>query len=114
MLLIYDDQRVWEKLSQGEQRQIFGEHGQCTQEIKEGGQYVGGAQLHPTSAATSVRMRSGKRLVTGGPFAETHEQLGCTSRRKPKIVHGETGGWAPAVRPPVLSANTYQTNFSPS
>jgi hypothetical protein len=26
--------------------------------------------------AASVRIRSGKRLVTDGPFAETHEQLG--------------------------------------
>jgi hypothetical protein len=26
--------------------------------------------------AASVRVRSGKRLVTDGPFAETHEQLG--------------------------------------
>ena len=26
--------------------------------------------------ATSVRVRKGKRFVTDGPFAETHEQLG--------------------------------------
>lgn len=26
--------------------------------------------------ATSVRVRDGKRFVTDGPFAETHEQLG--------------------------------------
>ena len=32
--------------------------------------------LHPTSMATSVRVREGKRLVTDGPFAETREQLG--------------------------------------
>ena len=32
--------------------------------------------LHPTSMATSVRVRDGKRLVTDGPFAETREQLG--------------------------------------
>ena len=34
------------------------------------------APLHPTSTATSVRVRDGKRLVTDGPFAETREQLG--------------------------------------
>ena len=28
------------------------------------------------ATATSVRIRDGKRLVTDGPFAETHEQLG--------------------------------------
>jgi hypothetical protein len=30
----------------------------------------------PVAAATSVRVREGKRLVTDGPFAETREQLG--------------------------------------
>ena len=28
------------------------------------------------ATATSVQVRSGKRLVTDGPFAETREQLG--------------------------------------
>jgi hypothetical protein len=32
--------------------------------------------LHPVATATSVRVRNGKQLVTDGPFAETHEQLG--------------------------------------
>ena len=34
------------------------------------------APLYPSSSATSVRVREGKRLVTDGPFAETREQLG--------------------------------------
>ncbi len=29
-----------------------------------------------SSTASSVRVRDGKQLVTDGPFAETHEQLG--------------------------------------
>ena len=33
-------------------------------------------RCNPTSTATSVRVRDGKRLVTDGPFAETREQLG--------------------------------------
>jgi hypothetical protein len=32
--------------------------------------------LQSISTATSVRVRDGKELVTDGPFAETHEQLG--------------------------------------
>ena len=44
--------------------------------IKANGQYLAGAQLQPTTTATSVRVRDGKRLVTDGPFAETREQLG--------------------------------------
>jgi len=36
----------------------------------------GGNALKPTPAATTVRVRDGKRLTTDGPFAETKEQLG--------------------------------------
>jgi hypothetical protein len=35
-----------------------------------------GDALQPTSTATTVRVREGKRLSTDGPFAETKEQLG--------------------------------------
>ena len=46
------------------------------QELTSKGQYLAAAPLHPISTAVSVRVRNGKRLVTDGPFAETHEQLG--------------------------------------
>jgi hypothetical protein len=76
MMLIYDDPTVWTKFSEAEQQKIMGEYMQFSQEIRTSGHYVTGAQLHPTTAATSVRMREGKRLLTDGPFAETREQLG--------------------------------------
>lgn len=76
-LMIYDDEKGgWGKLSQAEQQQMIAEYRQLTQQIKDDGQYIAGQQLHPTSAATSVRVRNGKRVVTDGPFAETSEQLG--------------------------------------
>ena len=34
-----------------------------------------GEQLAPPSAATTVRVRDGKTLLTDGPFAETKEQI---------------------------------------
>lgn len=40
------------------------------------GKYIASSPLEPTSLATSVRVRDGRRLVTDGPFAETREQLG--------------------------------------
>jgi hypothetical protein len=49
---------------------------QLTHELKEKGQYLSAAPLQPTSMATSVRVREGKRLITDGPFAETREHLG--------------------------------------
>ncbi len=76
MLLIHDDEKAWGKLSEAERQKIYSEYGQFGQSIKSAGQYLAGAQLQPTSTATSVRVREGKRLVTDGPFAETREQLG--------------------------------------
>ena len=32
--------------------------------------------LQPTTTATSIRARDGKRVITDGPYAETREQLG--------------------------------------
>jgi hypothetical protein len=37
---------------------------------------TGGEALHPTSSATTVRLREGDTLTTDGPFAETKEQVG--------------------------------------
>ena len=56
MLLIYDDEKGWAKLSETERQQAMGEYMQFTQQIQSGGQYVASSQLHPTSAATSVRL----------------------------------------------------------
>ena len=73
MLLIYYDEQT---LGEAEREQCFGESVQLAQELNSNGQYLGANPLHPTAAATSVRMRNGKRFVTDGPFAETREQLG--------------------------------------
>jgi len=76
MLLIYDNEQAWARISEAEQGRIYGEYMQFTEEIKASRNYLAGAQLHPVATASSVRVRDGKELVTDGPFAETHEQLG--------------------------------------
>jgi hypothetical protein len=73
MLLIYHDEQA---LSETERQECYAESIQLAQEIHSRGQYLAANPLHPTSMATSVRVRNGKRLVTDGPFAETREQLG--------------------------------------
>ncbi len=73
MLLIYLDEQA---LSEAERQQCYLESAQFAHQLNHSGQYLGAAPLHPTSTATSVRVREGKRLVTDGPFAETREQLG--------------------------------------
>jgi hypothetical protein len=73
ILLIYTDEKAW---AEGEREKCYVESTQLIQELHAKGQYRGAAPLYPVAAATSVRVRDGKRLVTDGPFAETHEQLG--------------------------------------
>ena len=73
LLLIYVDEQA---LSETEREACYVESAQLAHEIKSSGQYLAANPLHPTSMATSVRVRDGKRFVTDGPFAETREQLG--------------------------------------
>jgi hypothetical protein len=47
-----------------------------SQEIRDRGLYEAGEALHPTPAATTVRIRDGQTVTTDGPFAETKEALG--------------------------------------
>jgi hypothetical protein len=73
MLLIYLDENG---LSETEREECYVDSAQFAVELSKTGQYLGAGPLHPTSTATSVRVRDNKRLVTDGPFAETREQLG--------------------------------------
>ena len=73
MLLIYLDEQA---LDDAERQECYQESTQLAHQLEQAGQYLAAAPLHPTPTATSVRVRSGKRLVTDGPFAETREQLG--------------------------------------
>jgi hypothetical protein len=76
LLLIYQGEKQWAAHSEAERQKIYTEYRQLREELTERGQFVGGSQLHPITTASSVRVRDGKELITDGPFAETHEQLG--------------------------------------
>lgn len=73
MLLIYVDEQG---PTEAERQQCYAESAQFAQQLSARGQYLASSPLHPTSTATSLRVRDGKRVVTDGPFAETREQLG--------------------------------------
>jgi hypothetical protein len=73
MLLIYHDEQA---LSEADREECYTESLELARELNQSGRYVAASPLHPTSTATSVRVRDGKRLVTDGPFAETREQFG--------------------------------------
>ena len=76
LCLIYDDESIWQKMSQDEMGRIMGEYNAYGSDIKASGHYIAGEALQPTSSATTVRVRNGKTITSDGPFAETKEQLG--------------------------------------
>jgi hypothetical protein len=76
MLLIYHDEQSWDAVTEAERQQIYLEYRQLRGELESRGQFLSGSQLQPITTATNVRVRDGKELITDGPFAETHEQLG--------------------------------------
>ena len=76
MLLIYHEEQGWDSITDAEREQIYGEYRSLRGELEARGQWLDGSELQPVATATAVRVRDGKELVTDGPFAETHEQLG--------------------------------------
>ena len=76
MLLIYHEEQSWETLTEAEREQIYGEYRQLRGDLESSGKFLDGSELQPVTTATALRVRDGKELVTDGPFAETHEQLG--------------------------------------
>jgi len=73
ILLVYLDEQA---MSEAEREHCYVESARLTQDLNSSGNYIAAGPLHPTSTATSVQVRDGKRIVTDGPFAETREQLG--------------------------------------
>ena len=74
LLLIYDQEKRWTKLSEADQNAEGKEYGEFGQEFAK--EILSGNPLQPTPTARTVRVRNGKPRVTDGPFAETKEQLG--------------------------------------
>jgi len=73
MLLIYSAESAW---TQDEMDACLSKSMSICDELTDQGKLIDAAPLHSINAATSVRVREGKRQITDGPFAETTEQLG--------------------------------------
>ena len=71
LLLIYENEKRYEKGYDPKEMEGYQKFG-----AEHRGAIGAGHALKPTSTATTVRIRDGKRLTTDGPFAETKEQLG--------------------------------------
>ena len=71
LLLIYENEKRYAKGYPADEMKGYQEFG-----VEFASAIKGGNALQPTTTATTVRVREGKRLTTDGPFAETKEQLG--------------------------------------
>lgn len=72
MVLIYGDEARWEQQSDEEREAAMARYVALAQRPE----VVGGSELQPVSAATSVRVRNDETVVTDGPYAEVKESLG--------------------------------------
>jgi hypothetical protein len=76
ILLIYSDEQHEANMTKEESEAWMGEYWSYTDALHKAGVNLGGEALHPTSTATTVRVKNGKLITTHGPFTETKEQLG--------------------------------------
>jgi hypothetical protein len=77
VMLIYETADDFRARSNGDGNPLFGAWRAYHKQLVDAGVYVTGAPLEPPEATgTTVRVRSGRRQVQDGPFADTKEQLG--------------------------------------
>ena len=75
MILMYADESKGPQTPE-ERRAAAPAWSGVAEEMKAAGAWLSSSGLSPVANATTLRVRDGKTLITDGPFAETHEQLG--------------------------------------
>ena len=76
LCLGYLDTAEWGKLSESEQNAKMDQCFTYDETLRKNGNWVHGEGLAGPDAATTLRYKNGKVMVTDGPFAETKEVLG--------------------------------------
>ena len=66
----------FEDMSESERNTVFDECFSYNDELRKNGHLVAEEPLQPANTAVTVSWKNGKIAVTGGPYAETKEQLG--------------------------------------
>ena len=72
----YYDAKIWEAMSEAEQKVLMEESFVYDDVLRKGGHFAGGQALAPPDSAATMRFKEGQVLVTDGPYAETKEQIG--------------------------------------
>jgi hypothetical protein len=75
LLMIYGEEAA-EMPTDADFRAMMAKYDEFGSWLDSKGWMRGGEALQPTTNATTVSVRDGRRTVTDGPFAETKEQLG--------------------------------------
>jgi hypothetical protein len=76
VLLIHGDEKAQAKRTEAEMQRIMGGHMKFAGDLQAAGKLAAVHRLRPESEAVRLRLKSGQRQVTDGPFAETKEALG--------------------------------------
>ena len=72
----YVNEGGWPTLTKAEQEHWLGAYRAYMEAMTKAGVLKSSNGLHPTSAATTVRVAEGKTQVLDGPYADSKEQLG--------------------------------------
>jgi hypothetical protein len=76
LCIAYEEQRKLDELSKSEWQALRQETLDYVESLRKRGRLIITHALQSATAASTVRVRSGKLSVTDGPFAETKEQIG--------------------------------------
>jgi hypothetical protein len=75
LLLINKNEEKYRALLGEERRAMDQRYAEYAEKMFAAGIARAGGMLEPADAATTVRVREGRRLLTDGPFVETVEQI---------------------------------------
>ena len=96
MLLMYAAESEVPKYTPEEFQTVAQVWNALRKEAQAAGVLLDSSGLSPVANATTVRVRNDKTLITDGPFAETHEQLGGFFLLECKDLD-EALGWAAKI-----------------
>jgi hypothetical protein len=72
----YIDQQKWASIPETERNASMDACFAYDDELRKGAHFAAGEALDRASNAVTIRAQNGKVTMTGGPYAETREQLG--------------------------------------
>jgi hypothetical protein len=73
-ILLYGNEAAYAALDADASKDLYADHEKFGTRF--GDRLTGGAELKPSTTATTITRAGGEPLVTDGPYAETAEQLG--------------------------------------